>query len=144
MFEVKYFLNSDEYAGTSHEELCAIYLGISRGLGALHLEHSSHGDWKPANILLYDALPNVRTLSVPNSWIPKLYDFGSATVSRATEASYSKQKYRGTVGWRPPKSYSKIPPGSLQLCDVFRLRSHCLLRVYRPFHLADACQGQPR
>lgn len=120
-FDLKFFLSSKHYSSTSHEELCAICLGVGRGLEALHGERMAHGDIKPANILLFDAYATARVpQSIPCPWIPKLCDFGLATSFRDTPGHASKmQNYKGTAGWKPPETSTVLPPKSFPLCDIF-------------------------
>ena len=117
LFDLKFFLNSNDYKSTSHKELCEICLGVGQGLEALHRDHISHGDLKPANVLLFDACINE---IVPRSrWIAKLCDFGLANIHDEMADGLNKKGFKGTVGWKPPESFLDSPPISLQLCDIF-------------------------
>ena len=121
-YDLKSFLNSSHYDKTSHEELCLICLSIGRGLEALHRQDFSHGDIKPANVLLFEEIVVSQDRQAKTHftrWVPKLCDFGSATNSRGSDRLANKQRYNGTSGWKPPESYLEEPPRSLQLCDVF-------------------------
>jgi serine/threonine protein kinase len=119
-FDLKSFLNSVEYEHTLHSDLCAICLGIGKGLQALHSKNISHGDMKPTNVLIFDnyAGPE-KKLSKNSRWTPKLCDFGLATTFQETAHLPNKLRYKGTEGWRPPESYAESPPKSFQLCDIF-------------------------
>lgn len=121
-FDLKSFLNSVEYERSLHSDLCAICLGIGKGLQALHSENISHGDMKPANVLIFDGYAGPSKdyrLSGECWWTLKLCDFGLTTKLQETARLPNKLRYRGTEGWRPPESYAESPPKSLQLCDIF-------------------------
>ena len=119
-FDLRNFLISSDYNYTSYMDLCTICLGIGQGLQALHLENISHGDLKPANILILEQRAwNADLQASSCRWLPKLCDFGLATISKEDDGDLNLQRYQGTGGWKPPESYLNSPPASLQLCDVF-------------------------
>ena len=119
-FDLRSFLISSNYNYTSYMDLCTICLGIGQGLQALHLENISHGDLKPANILILEQRAWNADLQAPSCrWLPKLCDFGLATIFKEDDGDLNLQRYQGTGGWKPPESYLNSPPASLQLCDVF-------------------------
>ena len=119
-FDLRGFLISSDYNYTSYMDLCTICLGIGQGLQALHLENISHGDLKPANILILEQRAWKSDPQTPSCrWLPKLCDFGLAKILKEYAGHPDLQRYQGTGGWKPPESYLKSPPASLQLCDVF-------------------------
>ena len=119
-FDLRSFLISSNYNHTSYVDLCTICLGIGQGLQALHLESISHGDLKPANILILEQRAQKPDPQTPSCrWLPKLCDFGLATIFTEDAGHPNLQRYQGTGGWKPPESYLKSPPASLQLCDIF-------------------------
>ena len=119
-FDLRSFLISSDYNHTSYMDLCTICLGIGQGLQALHLENLSHGDLKPANILILKQRTWKPDPAAPSCrWLPKLCDFGLATILKEDASHPNLQRYQGTGGWKPPESYLSSPPASLQLCDVF-------------------------
>lgn len=118
-FDLRSFLSGTEYKQTSYSDLCYICLGVGRGLEALHQEDFTHGDMKPANVLIHDqwvSAPNPQ--ATPCRWLPKLCDFGLA-IGFKEDGGRNLKRYRGTGGWKPPECYLDSPPASLQLCDVF-------------------------
>ena len=118
-FELRGFLISSDYSHTSYVDLCTICLGIGQGLQALHLENISHGDLKPANISILEQRAWRSDPQTPScQWLPKLCDFGLATILKEYAGHPNLQRYQETGGWKPPESYLKSPPASLQLCDV--------------------------
>lgn len=119
-FDLRRFLVSTDYDSTLHSDLCNICLGIGRGLEALHRESISHGDIKPANVLIHDQWVSEHDVwsSTPR-WLPKLCDFGLAVTLKEDGGRSKPRKYLGTGGWKPPECYLDSPPASHQMCDIF-------------------------
>lgn len=119
-FDLRSFLSGSNYNETTYQDLCQICLGVGRGLEALHVENLTHGDIKPANVLIHDQwISGSNPQVTPCRWLPMLCDFGLA-VGLKDDGDHSHfKRYRGTGGWRPPECYLDSPPASLELCDVF-------------------------
>lgn len=119
-FDLRSFLVSTDYDSTLHPDLCNICLGIGRGLEALHRESISHGDIKPANVLIHDQWVSKHDVWSPTPrWLPKLCDFGLAFTLKVDGDRSKPRKYLGTGGWKPPECYLDSPPASHQMCDIF-------------------------
>ena len=119
-FDLRSFLSNPDYDQTSHSDLCNICLGIGRGLEALHVENISHGDIKPANVLIHDQCVLKHNVGSPSCrWLPKLCDFGLALTPKEDGSRSEPRNYLGTGGWKPPECYLDSLPASHQLCDVF-------------------------
>ena len=119
-FDLRNFLSSRNYHETTYSDLCQICLGVGRGLEALHVENLTHGDMKPANVLILDQWMSESSSRLTTCrWLPKLCDFGLAVAFKEGGDRLNGRKYHGTGGWKPPECYLDSPQVSLQLCDVF-------------------------
>jgi serine/threonine protein kinase len=117
-----------------YEVIRMLCIDIGHGLGSLHGHNFTHGDLKPANVLVFKK---------QERWIAKLCDFGCAVgKAEAIDKSHKaviqpRVQYCGTPGWQPPEVERS------QLHDFEGLRK-CDLYVYALVVWSSFClRGKP-
>ncbi|KAM7184939.1 hypothetical protein V8F33_012705 [Rhypophila sp. PSN 637] len=108
-----------------YEIVRLLCIDIGHGLGAIHRHHFSHGDLKPANILVFR--PGTSEISegkINTKWMAKICDFGLSSgedVDDPNTGAAAWQTYGGSPGWFPPPGERDRPLLAEQLrkCDVY-------------------------
>ncbi|KAK4149533.1 hypothetical protein C8A00DRAFT_46864 [Chaetomidium leptoderma] len=105
----------EAFAPDPYEIVRRLCIDIGHGLGAIHHHKFSHGDLKPANILVF----RPGTTGGNLRWVAKICDFGLS--SGDDEPGSAGQEYRGTNGWLPPEKEINKPllAENLRKCDVY-------------------------
>lgn len=120
--------SSDEYrtSAFTEAECMSLFLGVCRGVGAMHKVHYTHRDLKPANILLEGVASTMTTR-------PVVMDLGSCARiplavpnARAADLLYDVASVHSTSTYRAPELFmTKYPTTIDAKTDVWSLG--CLL-----------------
>ncbi|KAM7215172.1 hypothetical protein V8F06_009490 [Rhypophila decipiens] len=108
-----------------YEIVRLLCINIGHGLGAIHRHQFSHGDLKPANILVFrPGTSEIAEGTINTKWMAKICDFGLSSgedVDDPDTGATAWQTYGGSPGWFPPPGERDrpLPAEQLRKCDVY-------------------------
>ncbi|KAK4209648.1 hypothetical protein QBC37DRAFT_430029 [Rhypophila decipiens] len=108
-----------------YEIVRLLCIDIGHGLGAIHRHQFSHGDLKPANILVFrPGTSEIAEGKINTKWMAKICDFGLSSgedVDDPDTGVAAWQTYAGSPGWFPPPGERDrpVPAEQLRKCDVY-------------------------